>query len=367
VAMSRSGRDVLNKVLGRVTAAAAVVAVLLGASGCTGGPTAPATSDSADGGTIALLLPEAKTARYETFDRPFFEARVAELGDYDVLYGNADQDAAKQQQQAESAMAAGADVLVLDPVDANAAVSIVNAANAQDVPVISYDRLIAGGELAFYISFDNEKVGELQASAFVEAVRDAGEGDAILMVNGSPTDSNAALFRRGAHSVIDESGLRVLAEYDTPDWSPDKAQDWVAGQIAQYDDEIAGIYAANDGTAGGAVAALKAANVDPLPIVTGQDAELGALQRIVSGDQYMTVYKWIKPQAELAAEAAVALLNGEEVTGTMEIDGVPTTLLEPVAVTVDNILDTVVADGFWTVADICTPQYADACDAAGIR
>ncbi len=348
-------------------ATALIIVLSVGVAGLVGCAPFPGGSPSGSEGTIALLLPDAKTARYETFDRPLFEARIGELGDYEVLYGNADQDAAKQQQQAESALTAGADVLVLDPVDANAAVSIVNSANVRGVPVISYDRLIAGGKLDYYISFDNEKVGVLQATAFVDAVREAGEGDAILMVNGSPTDSNAALFRRGAHSVIDDSGLRVLAEYDTPDWSPDKAQDWVAGQIAQYDDDIAGIYAANDGTAGGAVAALKAANADPFPIVTGQDAELAALQRIVAGDQHMTVYKAIKPQAELAAEVAVALLHGEEVTAPMDIGGVPTTLLEPVAVTVDNLLDTVVADGFWTIDDICTPALADACEAAGIR
>lgn len=317
--------------------------------------------------TIALLLPDAKTARYETFDRPLFEARVAELGDYKVIYSNADQDAAKQQQQAESALAAGAGVLVLDAVDTNAAATIVAEANAQGVPVIAYDRLISGGELAYYVSFDNEKVGELQATALVEAVDESGDAEGgILMVNGSPTDSNAALFREGAADILAESGLRVLAEYDTPDWSPDKAQEWVAGQISQFGDEIVGVYAANDGTAGGAVSALKAAAVDPWPVVTGQDAELAALQRIVMGDQYMTVYKAIKPQAELAAEIAVKLLHGDEVTAPLEIRGTPSTLLEPVAVTVDDILDTVVADGFWTVEDICTPDYAAACRAAGI-
>jgi D-xylose transport system substrate-binding protein len=362
--MSRSGREVLRKALGRAAAMTALLlAVTGGAAACADSRPGPSSSSGSE--SIALLLPDAKTARYETFDRPFFEARVAELGDYDVLYSNADQDAAKQQQQAESALTAGAGVLVLDAVDANAAVSIVRSANAKGVPVISYDRLIAGGDLAYYVSFDNEKVGELQAAEFVDAVEDAG-GGGILMVNGSPTDSNAAQFREGAHRLIDASGLDVLAEYDTPDWSPDKAQAWVASQIAQYGDEIVGVYAANDGTAGGAVAALKAANVEPFPVVTGQDAELSALQRIITGDQHMTVYKAIKPQAELAAEVAVALLNGEEVTAPMRVDGVPTTLLDPVAVTVDNILETVVADGFWTVADICTPQYADACEAAGI-
>lgn len=355
----------LRRLLRRATAVA-VAGTLAAAALSACSPTDGADGSGADG-TIALLLPDAKTARYETFDRPFFEARIAELGDYRVLYSNADQDQAKQQQQAESALAAGADVLVLDPVDVRAAVSIVESANAQGVPVVSYDRLVAGGDLAYYVSFDNVKVGELQAQAFVDALDARGDDSGgILMVNGSPTDSNATSFRDGAMSIIDETGLRVLAEYSTPDWSPDKANTWVSGQVAQFGDDIAGVYAANDGTASGAISALKAANVSPWPIVTGQDAELSAIQRIIKGDQYMTVYKAIKPQAELAAEVAVALLHGEEVTAPMEIDGTPTTLLDPVAVTVDDILSTVVADGFWTIEDICTPEYEAACVSAGL-
>jgi D-xylose transport system substrate-binding protein len=319
-------------------------------------------------GTIALLLPDAKTARYETFDRPVFEARVAELGDYRVAYTNADQDAAKQQQQAESALASGAGVLVLDPVDSRAAASIVNEANAQGVPVIAYDRMIEGGKLAYYVSFDNEKVGTLQAQALVEGMTAEGRADdGILMVNGSPTDSNAAQFRKGALEILQKTGLNILASYDTPDWSPDKAQDWVAGQLTRYDDQVAGVYAANDGIAGGAISAMKAADVMPWPIVTGQDADLAAIQRIVSGDQYMTVYKALKTQAKRAADVAVALLRGEEITAPTEVDGVPATLLDPVAVTVDDILTTVVADGFWTVDDICTPTYQAACERAGLR
>jgi D-xylose transport system substrate-binding protein len=126
------------------------------------------------------------------------------------------------------------------------------------------------------------------------------------------------------------------------------------------------VYAANDGTASGAVAALKAANVSPWPVVTGQDAELSAIQRLLTGDQHMTVYKAIKPQAELAAEVAVALLVGDEVTAPLEIDGTPATLLDPVPVTVDDIAETVVADGFWSIDDICTSDYAAACAAAGL-
>ncbi|MDX2376809.1 substrate-binding domain-containing protein [Microbacterium sp. LRZ72] len=327
-----------------------VTAVML--TGCVG----------ADAGsqTIGLLLPDAKTARYESFDRPYFEERVAELGDYDVLYANADQDMGKQQEQAESLLAAGVSVLVLDPVDAEAAVSIVNAASGLGVPVVSYDRLIAGGDVAYYVSFDNDLVGVLQAQALVNALATGGDGG-ILMVNGSPTDSNAPQFEEGALSVIESSHLEVLASYDTPDWSPDKAQEWVSGQIARFGDRIEGVYAANDGTASGAISALRSANVSPLPLVTGQDAELAAIQRIITGDQFMTVFKDVRPQARKAAEIAVALAEGEEVSSPVHIDGVPATLLLPVAVTRANIAATIVADGFWTLDEICTENYARAC------
>jgi D-xylose transport system substrate-binding protein len=325
-----------------------------------------APTAEAQGAKIALLLPDSKTARYETFDRPLFEAKVAELGTYQVVYSNADQDASKQQLQAESALASGARVLVLDPVDAAAAVSIVAAANAQNVPVISYDRLVAGGTLAFYVSFENQKVGTLQGTSLVEKLDADGATGGILMVNGSPTDGNATQFKNGALGAIEPSGYPILASFDTPDWSPDKAQDWVAGQITQYAGRYSAIYAANDGTAGGAIAALKAANVSPLPIVTGQDAELAGIQRIVAGEQYMTVYKAIKLEAEAAAIAAVGLVNGDPVTQGVMINGTPTLLLTPVTVTIDNIMDTVVADGFWTVAEICTADYAAACTEHGI-
>jgi len=350
---------------GRIRAALALAVaagLTLGAAGCL-----PVEPGSTGAPKIALLLPESKTARYEASDRPFFEAKIASLGDYEVLYSNADQDAAKQQSQAEAALASGVKVLVLDPVDSNSAVSIVAAANAQDVPVIAYDRLVTGGKLAYYVSFDNENIGVLQATAFAAKLEEDGATGGILMLNGSPTDPNAPLFKAGAHSVIDESGLTILGEYDTPDWSPDKAQDWVAGQITQFDGRIAGIYAGNDGTAGGAISALKAANVSPLPIVSGQDAELSGIQRIVAGDQYLTIYKTMRAQAELAAEVAVALTNGESVTGESVVDGTPTTLLDAVVVTRENIMETVVADGVFTVEQICTTEYAAACAAAGIE
>jgi len=350
----------------------AILAVMLMATtgalvACSTSNVGETSTSSSDAIKIGLLLPESKTTRYESFDRPLFESKMKSLGNYEIVYANADQDAAKQLQQAESALTEGVKVLVLDPVDAAAAASIVSSAKAQNVPVISYDRLVKSGDLAYYISFDNEQVGVLQGTAIVDKMKADGTTAGLIMINGSPTDGNAALFKKGAHSVIDPSGIPILAEYDTPDWSPDKAQEWAAGQITQFGNKIEGVYAANDGTGGGAIAALKAAGTTPFPPVTGQDAELTAIQAIVAGDQYMTVYKAIKAEAEKAALVAHALATGDAVKGDTTVEGTPSTLLTPVVVTVDNIMDTVVKDGFYTVAQICTAAYATACTAAGIK
>ncbi|HET8821023.1 MAG TPA: sugar ABC transporter substrate-binding protein [Thermoleophilaceae bacterium] len=327
------------------------------------------------GGSIALLLPESKTARYESQDRPNFEAKVEELcADCEIIYSNADQDAAKQQQQAEAAITQGAKVLVLDPVDAASAGAVVQRAKQSQIPVISYDRLITDADIDYYISFDNEKVGQLQGESLVSKLEEDGAKGDIIMINGAPTDNNAKLFKQGAHSVIDDSPFKVAKEYDTPDWSPDKAQQEMDQAItAVGKDGFVGVYAANDGTAGGAIAAMKGQGVDPTKIpVTGQDAELAAIQRILIGEQYMTVYKAIKPEAEAAAELAVALARGEEPEEPADsvpngMKDVPSILLEPVAVTKENINDTIVKDEFWSVDEICTGKYAAACKEAGIQ
>ena len=333
--------------------------------------------DGGDGAVqIALLLPETKTARYETQDRPLFEAKVEDLcADCEILYSNAEQDAGQQQSQAEAALTNGADVLVLDPVDSASAASIVGLAAQQDVPVVSYDRLITDADVAYYISYDNAKVGELQATALTEKLATDGVATgALVMINGAPTDNNATLFKEGAHSVLDTSDYEIGVEYDTPEWSPDEAQQEMEQAITRLGaDGFVGVYAANDGTAGGAIAAMKAAGIDPLPPITGQDAEVAGIQRILAGEQYMTIYKAIKPQAEIAAEVAIALARGEDPpedqvndqvdNGSLEV---PSMILDPVAVTIDNVNDTVVADGFWTVDELCTADYAAACEAAGI-
>lgn len=333
-------------------------------------PAAPAARN------IAFLLPETKTARYESHDRPHFERKVKALcPECAVIYSNADQDAAKQQNQAEAALTNDAKVLVLDPVDSASAAAIVTRARQSKVPVISYDRLILGAEVDYYVSFDNQKVGELQGRALLEQLAADGKHDGtIVVINGSPTDNNAKLFKAGAHSILDGSRLTIGAEYDTPDWSPDKAQQQMEQAITKLGaDRIAGVYAANDGTAGGAIAAMKSAGMTPLPPVTGQDAELAAIQRIVAGEQFMTVYKAIQPEAEAAAELAVALARGNApapgtVNGAVNngAGDVPSVLLVPIAVTRANVKGTVIADGFWSVEQICS-GYEAACTAAGLR
>ena len=324
------------------------------------------------GGKIAFLLPESKTARYETQDRPLFEKKVKELcADCQIIYSNADQDASKQQQQAEAALTQGAKVMVLDPVDGAAAATIVKQANAKNVPVISYDRLLLNSKPDYYVEFNSPSVGKIQGKALADKLGNKGT---IIMINGAPTDNNAKLFKQGAHSVLDAAGIKIAKEYDTPDWSPDKAQSEMEQAItAVGKGNFQGVYAANDGTAGGAIAAMKSAGINPKQIpVTGQDAELAAIQRILAGDQFMTVYKPIAPLANKAAEWAVLLAQGKKPTdaNSTENNGasdVPTLKLPVTAVTADNVKSTVIKDGFWKAADVCAGAFASACQKAGIQ
>ena len=251
--------------------------------------------------TIALLLPENETPRYESDDRPDFEKAVEEeCEDCEVLYSNAGGDAAKQQSQAEAALTQGADVLVVDPMDSKSAAAIAEKAKAQNVPVLSYDRLIENGEVDAYVSFDNKKVGELQAETLAKKLKEDGSASGpIIMINGDPADPNAALFKEGAHNGFEAAGVQIAKEYDTPGWSAENAQREAQQAItALGSNGFAGIYAANDDTGGGAIAAMKGAGINPSEKpVTGQDATVAGLQRILAGQQYMTVYKEIEPEA----------------------------------------------------------------------
>jgi len=194
-------------------------------------------------------------------------------------------------------------VLVLDAVDVGSVGPIVQQAKQRHVPVIAYDRLIPDQDVAYYVSFDNVRQGRLQAQSLVDKLGAAGKGKAIVMINGAPTDPSAGDYKKGAHQVFDRSGLKIAKEYDTSDWSPDKAQrEMEQAMTAIGKNGFAGVYSANDGMAGGAIAALKGGGVAPASRpITGGDSEVSAIQRILKGEQYSTIYLTIKKQAETAA------------------------------------------------------------------
>jgi D-xylose transport system substrate-binding protein len=324
------------------------------------------------GGKIALLLPESKTTRYEEQDRPNFEKKVAELcSGCDIIYANADGDPAKQQQQAEAAITQGAKVIVISAVDVKSAAAIVSRAKQSDIKVIAYGRLIPDADIDYYVSIDPFKVGVQQAQTQLDAMKD---GKRVVMINGAPTDSNAKPYKDGALSVYQKAGTEIVKSYDTPDWSPDKAQQEMEQSITSLGkDGFDGVYAANDGMAGGAIAAMKGAGIDPASrYVTGQDAEAAGIQRILVGEQLMTVYQPLIKIASSAAELAVPLAQGTtpELATTPVDNGakkVPSVLEDTIAITKDNIADTVIKDGFLKVSDICTGRYQEACAQAGIQ
>jgi D-xylose transport system substrate-binding protein len=337
------------------------------------------SSSSGGGGKkIALLLPESQTTRYESFDKPIFEAKVAELcKDCKVLYQNASQDENKQKQQMDAVLTQGANVVVLDPVNGESAGTLATTAKAKKIPVVAYDRLIKNADLDAYVSFDNEEVGRAQAQALLDKLKADGKTSGnIVMINGSTTDNNAILFNKGARSVFDkQTAFKTVPKPDffTPEWKPENAQTFMAGQISSLGKTgFVGVYSANDGMAGGAIAAMRSAGIKPIPPITGQDSELAAIQRILTGDQYMTIYKSYKAEAEKTAEIAVALAQGKTASDlTAKVNNgqkdVPSALLPVVAATKENIKDTIVADKLWKVEEICTAEFATACKSAGLQ
>jgi len=302
----------------RTWAIAAIATLIVVVTACSSsGVTGRRVASVEQGFSIGILLPESKTSRYEAFDRPLLTQAFKRLcPKCEVLYQNAGQDSAVQQSQAEALVTSGARVLILDAVDTTAARAIVDNATSQGVAVVAYDRL-ASGPVDYYVSYDSDRVGQVQGTALLTALKAGGDPKRgrVVMINGAPTDRNASLLKRGAHSALD--GQVVIGQaYDTPDWSPDRAQQEMEQAITALGREaIIGVYAANDGTAARAIAALKGAGLTTLPPVTGQDAELAGVQRILTGEQYMTVFKNLKPEATIAAEMAIAAATGNQYQG----------------------------------------------------
>ena len=328
------------------------------------------TALAQEAATVAFLMPDQASTRYEQHDYPGFQAEMAKLcADCTVIYQNANADVALQQQQFNSVLTQGAKVIVLDPVDSAAAASLVTLAQSQGVKVIAYDRPIPDVPADFYVSFDNQGIGKAIAESLVAHMKASGvpEGAGVLQINGSPTDAAAGLIRDGIHEGLANSGYKTLAEFDTPDWAPPKAQEWAAGQITRFGAEIKGVVAANDGTGGGAIAAFKAAGVDPVPPVTGNDATIAALQLIIAGDQYNTISKPSEIVAAAAANIAVTFLKGETPAPKTSLYNTPSELFVPAVVTAQNIKAEIFDKGIQTAAEVCTGEYAEGCKALGIE
>ncbi len=314
--------------------------------------------------TIALLLASDQADRWTAADEPAFRKHIKRICrgcEYVVL--NAQGDVATQAEQFEEVLDDGADVIVLNPVDSEQAEALVVSAGA--VPVVAYDRFVAGAD--FYVSYDASGTGTLQAEATVDALGGRGR---ILVVNGPRTDANAVAIKRARGDIFATTKIKVLAELDPLTWSGEEAGAWVREELQRYPlDTLDAIVAASDEQAGGIADLLTARGVSSarMPFITGQDAELSALRRIVRGEQSMTVYKPITAQAQQAADIAVTVITGGVVSGASDFEGVRSFVFEPRAVNLTNLTNTVVRDGLYSTADICDDQTIERCQDLGLH
>ncbi|HKW68941.1 MAG TPA: substrate-binding domain-containing protein [Candidatus Dormibacteraeota bacterium] len=348
---------------------AAVVLTGVCLAACGSGPASQAVPHK----KLAFLAPEV-APRFESQDRPLFGAKLQSLcEDCELIYRNAGGDPVTQMQQAQAVLAAGVNVIVLDPVDPAGASAIVAAAARRHVPVIAYDRMVLNTSgVSYFIGFDNAAVGVLQAGALLRAMKGASM-PAVVMMHGDPANPDSAVLKKAVHTTLDGK-VTIAKEFDTPSASAENAQLEMTQALAATKNKVDGVYAANDDVAAGAIQALKTAGLKELPPVTGGDTELPAVQRIIAGEQYMTIYRPVKQEVEAAAVIAYDLAFGVPVPVTMTAGAtvnnsardVPAVLIEPLAVTRRELISTVVADGFWTRTQICTAEYARACRAAGL-
>jgi D-xylose transport system substrate-binding protein len=339
-----------NKLLAVITVA------MLVAAGCVCGPgqNCQEGKDPNRPIRIGLSMDTLKEERWQR-DRDLFVARAKELG-AEVQVQAANGDDRIQTQQAENLLTQGVDVLVVIPHNSEVAASIVQSAKRQCVPVLSYDRLIRNSDVDLYISFDNVKVGELQAKYLLDR---APRGNYVL-IGGAPTDNNALLLRKGQMNIlqpaIDRGDIKIVADQWAKDWQASEALKHTENALTQANNNVTAVVASNDGTAGGVIQALAAQGLAGRVLVSGQDADLAGAQRIVEGTQSMTIYKPIKPLATRASEAAVALARGQtiETNGSVEngAKSVPAILLEPIVVDRSNVLDTVIKDGYHKLEDV---------------
>jgi D-xylose transport system substrate-binding protein len=390
----------------RLVALLAVFALAAVAAGCggddesaSGTGTAAGTGGGACDKPIWVLLPDSATSpRWETDDRPYFDKAFTAAGIEHTIV-NAEGDAATQQSQAEQAIAAGAGVIVITSIDTGSGGTIIDLAKEADVQVIEYDRFNTGSSGgSAYVSFDNVQVGATMAEVLEPAIDALGKDPAnVVELNGGEEDNNAFLFKDGYDAVVqkhvDDGSWKLVADQFVPGWGANGEGQGIMEQIlTDANNKVDAVFAANDNLAQQAINALEAAGVGPIPL-SGQDASAAGIQNILLGNQTMTVYKPIQAEAETAVQAAIALCEGKDpsaaqpdfsgslsegtvglldlqTVGIKAADGkpadsptgegvVPYLALTPIGVTVDNIADTVIADNFRTIAEVCTGDTAD--------
>jgi D-xylose transport system substrate-binding protein len=339
------------------------------------------TSGGAPSGGIkvGVILPDtASSARWEGFDKPLLEKAMKDAGlDPDIQ--NAQGDVQKFSTLADGMIASGVKVLVMASLNAASANAIASRAKARGIPTIDYDRLNLGGSAEYYVSFDNVKVGQLQGQGLADAMKDKPAGAQVIEIEGAPTDNNATLFHEGQEKVLkplyDSGKLKLVQSQPIDDWNNQKGGTTFEQILTGNGGKVDGVVAANDGLAGAVITVLKKNGLNGKVPVTGQDATPEGLKAILVGDQYMTVYKAIKLEAEAVSKLTAFLAKGDKSgadalakdsvhdgTGNRDVKSV---LAEPKLITKANVKD-VVSDGFVKATEICAGDLAAVCTQLGI-
>src|SRR5262245_37388050 len=374
-----------HKLSARVAAAALIGALAFTVAACGSDDNSSSSSSGSSGATstpeakakVGVILPDTQSsARWENADRPLLADAFKAAGvDSDIQ--NANGDKAKFATIADQMLNEGVNVLLIVNLDSPSAAAVIAKAKQQGVPVIDYDRLTLGGGANYYVSFDNVAVGTAQGQGLVKCMQADGEKSGpVALLNGSPTDNNATLFKQGYEKAIKDAGYTIAADQSVPDWDNTKAGTIFEQMFTKANGKFVGVDSANDGLGGAVAAVLKREGATKDIPVTGQDATDEGLQRVLLGSQCMTVYKAIKKEADAASKLAIALAKGDtagadalatgQVEDTETKQQVKSVLLEPQAIFPENVKD-VVADGFTTADKICTTEaLKKACEANGV-
>ncbi|BCJ46527.1 sugar ABC transporter substrate-binding protein [Actinoplanes ianthinogenes] len=348
-----------------------------GDSGDSSTTTSNATSSGKGKNGVGVILPDSKSStRWKNDDPKYLEAAFKSANvPYEIQNAEGDKEAFKG--IADAMIRSGVKVLMIANLDSISGKAVIDNAKSHKIPVIDYDRLTLNGGADFYVSFNNETVGQMQAQGLINCLTaQKADRPIIAELNGSPTDNNATLFKSGYDSVLQQqydNNVYVKGpDQFVPDWDNDEGKEIFAQMLKQWP-KVGGVLAANDGLGNAAIQVLKSKGLNGKVPVTGQDATVEGLQNIIAGDQCMTVYKSLKEEAGSAADLAISLVKGEKKTAKDKVKDpesgayVASVLLQPKLITATNIMSEVVKDGFVTTKDICTAKFTRACKKYGLQ